>query len=159
MKRHKSIIELSRDHQKGLMLAQLLKKDAPPYKGLPTDVEGKMNYAIETFQSHLIKHFEDEEKILFPISKGKSEECDNLISELSDDHQFFYKNFSSLKPDADLEDLLDNIGHRLESHIRKEEREFFNLIQNLLSEEDLKVIENKIQKSREDFQKSCKTKK
>lgn len=157
MKRHKAIVELSRDHQKGLMLAQLLKKDAPPYKGLPTDDEGKMKYAIETFKSHLIKHFEDEERILFPASKGKSKQSDDLIDELLNEHKFFYENIPHLTFTEELKDKLDDIGFKLESHIRKEERILFNLIQELLSEEELNEIEQKIGNSREDFNKSCKT--
>jgi iron-sulfur cluster repair protein YtfE (RIC family) len=158
MKRHKSIVELSRDHQKGLMLAQLLKKNAPLYKGLPTDIEGKMKYAIETFQTDLIKHFEDEEKILFPASKGKSNECDELIDELLNEHKFFYENIPFLTFTEELKDKLDDIGFKLESHIRKEERILFNLIQEILSEEELKIIENQLQESRKSVTKNCKTK-
>lgn len=158
MKRHKSIVELSRDHQKGLMLAQLLKKDAPPYKGLPTDSEGKMKYAIETFQNILIKHLEDEENILFPAVRGKSSDCDNLIVELIEEHKFFYDKISYLKNSEELVEELNNFGFKLESHIRKEERILFNLIQDLLSEEELKIIENQIQESRKNLSKNCKTK-
>lgn len=158
MKRHPSIVVLSRDHQKGLMLAQLLKKNAPPYKGLPTDVEGKMKYAIETFQTDLIKHFEDEEKILFPASKGKSNECDKLVEELLKEHKFFFNEISKLEQSEKLSDQLNLIGFKLESHIRKEERILFNLIQEILTEDELRDIENRIQQSRKDFSKKCKTK-
>ncbi|WP_337865523.1 hemerythrin domain-containing protein [Ignavibacterium sp.] len=97
MERHKALIVLSRDHQKGLMLAQLLKEDARPYKGLPTDLPGKMNYAKETFHSDLSKHFEDEEKILFPFVKGKDLNCDKLIDELLDEHHSLSTNILNLK--------------------------------------------------------------
>jgi hypothetical protein len=36
MKRHEALIPLSRDHHGTLILARLLRSDAPPYKGLPT---------------------------------------------------------------------------------------------------------------------------
>lgn len=157
IKRHKAIIELSRDHKKGLMLAQLLKKNAPAYKGLPTDVEGKMKYAIETLQQVLIKHFEDEEKNIFPALKGKSKEFDELVEELLKEHLFFFNEISALKYSEKLSDQLNLIGFKLESHIRKEERTLFNLIQELLSEDELRDIENNIQKSRKDFSKKCKT--
>lgn len=155
MKRHEALIVLSRDHQKGLMLAQLLKADAPPYKGLPTDLIGKMNYAKETFQADLSKHFEDEEKILFPFVKGKDSECDKLIDELIDEHHFFSKSISQLIDSQKLSDELDLIGKKLEQHIRKEERIFFNKIQELLTQNELEILRNKIEFSRHDYIKSC----
>lgn len=156
MKRHESIAVLSRDHQKGLMLAQLLKKDAPAYKGLPGDLIGKMNYAKETFQNDLIQHFSDEEKILFPSVKGRASTCDKLINELCEEHKYFNEKISSLKNSTDLADQLNLIGHKLEEHIRKEERVLFNRIQDLLNESELEDVKLKIEKSREDFNKACK---
>lgn len=156
MKRHPSIVVLSRDHQKGLMLAQLLKKDAPLYKGLPTDIEGKMNYAKETFQNDLIQHFSDEEKILFPSVKGRDTACDQLIRDLCDEHKYFREKIPSLKNSNELADELNIIGYKLEEHIRKEERVLFNLIQNLLDETELEDVKLKIEKSRENFTKACK---
>lgn len=155
MIRHQALIELSKDHQKGLMLAQLLKADAPAYKGLPTDLHGKMNYAIETFHSDLKKHFDDEEKILFPFVKGKDSECDKLIDELLDEHLFLSKNISQLNDSQKLSDKLDSIGKNLEQHIRKEERILFNKIQELLTDNELEILKNKIEFSRQDFIKSC----
>ncbi|BDQ04320.1 hemerythrin domain-containing protein [Ignavibacterium sp.] len=157
MKRHQAIAELSRDHQKGLMLAQLLKKNAPPHKGLPTEPKGKMNYAIETFRNDLTQHFTDEEKILFPSAKGKSKECDALIDELVNEHKFFYEKILALENTSNLIDEMDLIGRKLEEHIRKEERILFNMIQELLTEDELIIIKSKIEQSRKDFLKSCKT--
>lgn len=156
MKRHESIAVLSRDHQKGLMLAQLLKKDAPAYKGLPTDLIGKMNYAKETFENDLIQHFVDEEKILFPSVKGRSSTSDKLINELCEEHKYFTEKIPSLNSSNGLADELNVIGHKLEEHIRKEERVLFNIIQDLLNESELEDVKLKIEKSRENFTKSCK---
>ena len=50
MKRHESLAPLSREHHEGLILAQLLKKGAPAYRGLPTDLAGKLSYAREMFE-------------------------------------------------------------------------------------------------------------
>lgn len=157
MKRHNSIADLSRDHQKGLMLAQLLKKDAPHYKGLPADMNGKMKYALQTFQNDLIQHFKDEENILFPAAKGKSIQADKLIDELIEDHKFFYEKFPALHNCANLIDEMDSIGRKLEAHIRNEERILFNLIQELLNEEELEIIRTEIENSRKEYLKSCKT--
>ena len=42
MKRHPTLAHLSREHQGALILAKLLQEDAPDYKGLPTDKNGKL---------------------------------------------------------------------------------------------------------------------
>ena len=63
MKRHTALIPLSQDHHHGLLLAQLIKKNAPEYKGLPKDLIGKMNYTNDIYNTELEHHFEDEEKL------------------------------------------------------------------------------------------------
>ena len=44
---------------------------------------------------------------------------------------------------------MDELGHVLESHIRKEERNLFGKIQEILSDEELTVLENQLSRSRE----------
>jgi len=56
-----------------------------------------------------------------------------------------------------LVDQLDEIGNILSEHIRKEERELFEKTQMLLSDDELKIIENKFNESRHG-DKSCITK-
>ena len=157
MKRHKALILLSHDHHKGLLLAQLLKKNAPPYKGLPKDPSGKMNYAIEAFKSELTIHFSDEEEILFPLLRNKTSELDKLIDELLDEHKKIEDGISLLAQSDDLINDLDKIGVILEKHIRKEERILFQKAQSILSDYELSGIESGIEKSRENFQRVCLT--
>ena len=64
MKRHEALAPLSREHHEALILAQLLKKGVPAYKGLPTDTAGKISYARQLYADKLRRHFLDEEKIL-----------------------------------------------------------------------------------------------
>lgn len=155
MKRHNALILLSHDHHHGLLLAQLLKKSAPAYKGLPSDTPGKINYAIDKFNSDLTIHFEDEEKILFPILKGKDREVDILIDELIEEHKKLREKIISLKDIPDPEDTMDEIGYLLETHIRKEERNLFQKAQQILVEEELSDIEVSINQSRKEFVKTC----
>jgi len=162
MKRHKAIQQLSRDHHKGLLLAQLMKKNAPHYKDLPTDTSGKLQYAVQTFNDELLIHFSDEENFLFSAVKGKSDEIDNLIDELTEGHKYFNEKISFLKKwiptmdnDSELIEKLDEFGKKLEGHIRKEERVLFNLIQEILSEDELINIEKKILDSRKNFTTGC----
>ena len=143
MKRHKSIIALSHDHHHGLMLAQLIKKDAPEYKGLPTDLIGKVNHVKDSWERELKLHFENEENILFPFVKGKDEELDALIEDILEEHRLIESLVKKLDTDSDIESTLDQLGKALESHIRKEERELFQKIQISFGEE-LNKLDGKI---------------
>lgn len=157
MKRHPALIYLSRDHQKGLMLAQLLKKNAPEYKGLPKDTIGKMNYAKEVYKNELDQHFKEEEEIVFPFLKNKTKDIDELVNEILSEHGILKSNILSLKEDENLIDQMDEIGYLLEAHIRKEERVLFEKIPQVLSEEELEIIKQKFDQKKTDY-KSCKTK-
>ncbi|MCH9030193.1 MAG: SWF/SNF helicase family protein, partial [Bacteroidetes bacterium] len=99
MERHRALHSLSHDHHHGLILAQLIKKGSPQYKNLPNTTEGKKDYSIRFYNYKLIKHFEDEEKILFPVVNGKNDEIDNLIEESIDSNGKVLL-FSDLKQDV-----------------------------------------------------------
>lgn len=157
MKRHSALIPLSQDHHHGLLLAQLLKRNAPEYHGLPKDLPGKLNFAKEMFHKELEHHFRDEEELVFPYLKGKDVELDNLISEILSEHIILKEKILSLNDNPNLIDQLDEIGNILSEHIRKEERVLFEKAQEILNDEELKLIENKFDESRSK-NKSCKTK-
>ena len=135
MKRHESLIALSHDHHHGLMLAQLIKMGAPEYKGLPTDLTGKVNHVKETWEKELKLHFENEEKILFSFVKGRATELDMLIEEILEEHIQIKNLIKSLDLAENQEDILNILGTKLEEHIRKEEREVFQKIQALFKDE------------------------
>lgn len=135
MKRHQSLIALSHDHHQGLMLAQLIKKGAPEYKGLPSDLAGKVAYTKESWEKELKLHFENEENILFPFLKGKEESIDRLIDEILAEHIQINKLIMSLDKKNNHEEILDELGNLIEQHIRKEERQLFQKIQSIFGSE------------------------
>ena len=154
MKRHSALIPLSQDHHHGLLLAQLLKRNAPEYHGLPKDLLGKMSFAKEIFHKELEHHFRDEEEFVFPYLKGRDVELDNLIAEILNEHIILKEKILSLDDNPKLIDQLDEIGKILNEHIRKEERVLFEKAQTILNDEELKMIENKFDESRPQT-KSC----
>jgi len=144
MKRHPALHPLSHDHHQGLILAQQLKKDAPQYKGMPSTLEGKKEYTLTFYKTELKKHFEDEEKILFPFVKSKNEDVDKLIKEIISEHRKMESLIKVLGETDQLENVLDELGWLLEKHIRKEERVLFVEIEKVLSEEELNMISTKL---------------
>jgi iron-sulfur cluster repair protein YtfE (RIC family) len=148
MKRHPALIPLSEDHHQALLLAMLLKKNAPKINKLPTDLLGKMNYAKETYHKELERHFRDEEQFVFPYLNGKDSELDDLISLIIDEHIILKEKILSLKDNPNLADQFDEIGKILDEHVRKEERILFEKAQDILNENELGEIKNKFDKTR-----------
>lgn len=134
MKRHEALIPLSRDHHSALLLARLIQKGAPEYKGLPTDIAGKAAYAVKFYHDELVTHFLMEENGLLEKIKGVSEKIDTLSDEILHEHRELRLLFELLPVSEKLEEHLDTLGYALEKHIRKEERELFPLIQESCSE-------------------------
>jgi iron-sulfur cluster repair protein YtfE (RIC family) len=149
LKRHKALHTLSHDHHQGLILSQLIKKGSPRYKKLPHTLEGKKDYTIRFYNDELRKHFEDEEKILFPMVKGKDDEIDNMVEEIISEHAKIKQLINKVESDEDVENKMDELGYILEMHIRKEERILFGKIQEILSEDELTALEKRLSESRE----------
>ena len=148
MERHPALYILSHDHHKGLILAQQLKKGAPQYKGMPSTLEGKKEYTISFYDIELVKHFEDEEKILFPSAVKSDDEIDSLVKEVISEHRKIESLINDLKKNYDVVGLLDELGRLLENHIRKEERNLFPKMEEKLSEKELIAIGEKLSSSR-----------
>lgn len=139
MKRHEALAPLSREHHGALILAQLIKKDAPVYRGLPTDVEGRLHYAVSFYTNDLILHFRKEEAMLEKV-KYSSESIRTVAEEIIGEHVELKNRFLSLSTATDKEKAMDELGFLLEAHIRKEERVLFPLIQENCSEELLSQL-------------------
>lgn len=141
MKRHKALQSLSQEHHHGLLLAQLIKAGSPEYKGLPSTTADKKLYTIKFFEENLIPHFIKEEEVLFPLTRKKNSNVENLVTELIKQHKEIDLLINKLKDSSQPEDELDELGKLLEAHIRKEERELFQMIQEILSKTELIKLE------------------
>lgn len=142
MKRHTSLAPLSREHHAALILARLLQKGAPLYKGLPVEPEEKAKYGFKFYQEEMIRHFEEEEKIL-KLIKGTNNDLDELTETIFKEHEELHKLFQSIIESPELINHQDTLGKKLEAHVRKEERVLFPLIQETCSEEIMTEI-NKV---------------
>lgn len=141
MKRHAALVPLSREHHGGLILSRLIQKDAPLYKGLPTDLQGKAEYAVKFYRDELIQHFEHEEMML-PFLKDIDQHLDQLLDNMVNEHKTLHILFSELLDQPDLLPKLNALGQLLEKHIRAEERELFPLIQEIVDDETLTKVQH-----------------
>ncbi len=138
MTRHISLIPLSRFHRSCLFLALVAKKNAPPVKGYPTDIQGKINYATSFYKGPFKNHFQLEERLWSYVS-DKSNQLREIIESLILERQQLKQLFNTLVENQS-EDSLNQIGALLEKHVRKEERVLFQQIQSDLTEEELSQI-------------------
>lgn len=140
MKRHESLAPLSREHHGALILAQLIKRNAPEYKGLPTTIIEKAAYAIQFYKTDLKKHFNKEELMLKKV-RAIHPLVTTLADEIVAEHKMLKELFLSIKDAPDQEAVLNEIGNELDAHIRKEERILFPLIQKHCPEELLQKLQ------------------
>ncbi len=151
MKRHDSLVPLSQDHHRALILAQLIKKNAPAYNNMPETLEEKRHYAIDFYYSSLVIHFKMEEDIVYPLVKKQNKKIDDVFEKLILEHQEIENKVRLLDKvkEEKLIEALDDLGCFLEKHIRKEERKLFGMIQKQIPEKILSKIRKKIEKIRD----------
>ena len=139
MKRHPAFTPLSRDHHRTLLLAQSIKKGAHQFRGMATTDEGKRAEVILHFEEHLKDHFRKEEKV-FAECRNVSPKIDELITEIIQEHRRIEELIQDLTEGNEITNTLNTLGFLLEKHIRKEERQLFELLQEKLSAEKLNHI-------------------
>jgi len=128
MHRHSTLVPLSHEHKRLLFVCRYLKKDAAPYEGFPLETQAKLAYIVKVFQEVMVPHIQKEE-YLFELCQGKDAALDALVQELVTEHQQISRMYSALTEQTDLETAMDQLAHALEAHIRKEERVFFERLQ------------------------------
>lgn len=139
MKRHDSLVPLSIEHHEVLILAQVLKKDIPDYKDMPTEPSEKLKLLKATFTNIMKPHFIAEEKIAEDI-RGRFEKIDKISDEIISEHTQIEDAISKLDSSSNLVDDLDELGKLMDIHVRKEERLWFQLIQEKLGDEYLENL-------------------
>lgn len=130
VRRHKALQPLSRDHHHGLLLCWKIRQGFK--KGI--DLERISAYARWFWHTHLLKHFELEEQRLFPILGND----DLMVKRALAEHRRLTRLFTST--DSDREKTLGLIEEELDRHIRFEERQLFNAIQEIATNEQWLVL-------------------
>ncbi len=129
IKRHPALVSFSKDHHFGLLLVWKIRQ------GLHHAIQADRisHYVLFFFKDDLEMHFKDEEQLLF----SKLPAGDLLRKRAEADHQTIYKLIAAIEKAKNDTKLLTRLADALEKHIRFEERELFNHLQNNFSSEDL----------------------
>jgi hemerythrin-like domain-containing protein len=133
IKRHPAIAELSRDHHTGLLLVWKIRE------GIKKSIEPERikKYVVHSFENELQPHFKEEEELLF----NKIDKENKLRLQAEADHAAIRQMAGDMKNGSlSSYESLQTLANRLEKHIRFEERELFNFIQEDFSDADLSEI-------------------
>ena len=132
IKRDKFIQPLSREHHHSLLLCWKIRK------GFANGVapERMKVYTDWFFENHILPHFAVEEQYMFPVLGNAHE----LVKKALSEHRRLKRLFQN---EEEIEKSLSLIEEELEMHIRFEERELFNIIQEKATPEELGLIAEK----------------
>ena len=143
IKRNAAIVELSKDHHFGLLLIWKTRE------GLKKSIEPERisRYIIHFFETELKTHFKEEEELLF-VEVPKD---NNLRMQAEAEHKNIYGLIENVRTTPGDKDLLQTFANTLEKHIRFEERELFNYLQDNIPASTLSQIAGQL-KSKQKIQ-------
>ncbi|HEY0679846.1 MAG TPA: hemerythrin domain-containing protein [Chitinophagaceae bacterium] len=135
IKRHKALISLSKDHHFGLLLVWKIRQ------GLRTAVDPKRisRYVLYFFDVDLQQHFMEEENELFNKAPAGDDLCVQALAE----HKKVYALIDKIIQFPGDTEILREFADTLEAHIRFEERQLFNHLQDILPEKVLEAHASK----------------
>lgn len=138
IKRNAAIAEFSRDHHFALLLVWKIRE------GIKNSVQPERisNYVLHYFETELMPHFRAEEEMLYSRISLRN----GLRAQAETEHAVIYKLIDSLKKNKTDKNLLQNFADTLEKHVRFEERELFNFLQENISETELSAIASAMKK-------------
>ena len=144
MKRHSSLVPLSRQHHDGLVLAQrlILGRSTALRAPWPTDRRRQVDLLIQFFEASLGPHFAVEEAHLFPAAVEYLRDGTDLIRPLVREHDDMRAQVRDLHrdPTTRLDERLTTFGERLRRHIRAEERVLFERMQREMTPAQLDAL-------------------
>jgi hemerythrin-like domain-containing protein len=151
MLRDASLIPLSHQHQHALSLCVRLDR------ALETGSVDRAVWQAEVHQHYANEvqfHFAAEEKVLFPAAR-RFPELAALADELSREHERLREYFGCAERGAMSSGDLKSFAALLSGHIRKEERQLFEALQQRLRPEELKSLGDELASALEDAVQVC----
>jgi hemerythrin-like domain-containing protein len=149
MLRDKSLIPLSHQHQHALALCVRIERASP----IPeSDLAAWLAEIEQIFQTEIRIHFAAEESVVFPAARSFSE-LNSLVDDLLADHAWLRHQFAQTQKLCSGE--VRGLAQRLSGHIRKEERQLFERMQELMSGEQLAVLGQNLEYALRDAAQAC----
>jgi hemerythrin-like domain-containing protein len=151
MLRDKSLIPLSRQHQHALALC--VRIDRASQIG-DADLVAWQTEITQLFHAEITIHFAAEETFLFPAAR-KFQELILLVEELLSDHSILRKSFNKAAAGTMSAQDLCAFAQHMSAHIRKEERQLFERMQELMKPEELATLGHNLEEALKDAAQVC----
>lgn len=151
MLRDKSLIPLSRQHQHALALCVRIDRASPITEAERAAWQAEIT---QIFRAEITIHFAAEEALIFPAAR-KFEDLIPLVEKLLADHARLRETFAQAQAgEMSPADLLAFAQH-LSAHIRKEERQLFERMQELMNAEELAGLGHDLEEALKDAAQVC----
>lgn len=151
MLRDKSLVPLSHQHQRALALCVRIDRAQP----IPAaDLQAWQAEIEQHFAQEIKVHFSAEEHVLFPAARHFHELLP-VVEELIVDHAALRQLFSMAEARRMSAESLPAFAQRLSAHIRKEERQLFERLQQLMTSEELAALGAHLESALKNAAKSC----
>lgn len=151
MLRDKNLIPLSHQHQRALALCVRIERASPIARA---DLAAWQAEIAQLFQSEIQFHFAAEEQVLFPAARGFAELIP-LVEELLSDHEWLRGQFARAATETMTPEDVRALAERLSAHIRKEERQLFQHLQERMSVEEMASTGQQLDEALKDSQQAC----
>ncbi|HUM97665.1 MAG TPA: hemerythrin domain-containing protein [Chitinophagaceae bacterium] len=134
IKRHKAIVKFSQEHHFGLLLVWKIRE------GIKKNIDAVRiaRYTVFIYDNNLKQHFQEEENLLF----SRISEQESLKHRAFAEHQSIYDIIEQIRKTHSTHIQLAAFADLLDKHIRFEERELFNYMQQHFGEDQLEEITN-----------------
>lgn len=151
MLRDKNLIPLSHQHQHALALCVRIERASPLPK---KDLAAWQSEVAQIFRGEIKIHFAAEEQVVFPAAREFAE-LTALIEDLLVEHAELRTEFSRAEAGELNGGALAAFAQKLSNHIRKEERQLFEKLQQLLSTEELNTMGSQLNTALEGSVQEC----
>jgi hemerythrin-like domain-containing protein len=151
MLRDTSLIPLSRQHQHALALCVRIDRASPI--GDADLAPWQAEIALH-FETEIRIHFAAEELALFPVAR-RFPELNPLVEELLFDHFMLREFFAKAEAHKMSATDLPAFAVLMSTHIRKEERQLFERMQELMSKEELALLGRGLEVALKDAAQAC----
>jgi hemerythrin-like domain-containing protein len=151
MLRDKSLIPLSRQHQHALALCVRIDRASPIRD---SDLAAWRTEITHLFRTEIEIHFTAEEQVLFPAAR-RFTELVPLVKELLADHVGLRALFAQAEAQNLPATELSAAAQRLSAHIRKEERQLFERLQESMNQKELEQLGKQLEEALKDAVQAC----
>ncbi|HXJ89327.1 MAG TPA: hemerythrin domain-containing protein [Candidatus Binatia bacterium] len=151
MLRNENLVALSRQHQHALALCVRIERASP----IPeSDLAVWQTEIAQHFRTEVRMHFVAEEQLVFPPARGFPK-MTLLVDDLVSEHAWLRDRFARAEAQRLSAAEITEFSRKLSIHIRKEERQLFEGLQQLMSREQLAVMGRELEEALKSAEQVC----